>query len=249
MIMVNKKASESQVMELEKRNYNNPVVLCGFAGSTPTGVLAASYIVETLGMHQVAHLISQHIPPVAVFVGGKLRHPFRIYANNSNTVLVAMCEVPISSAHIYEISNTLMNWIDQVGASEIVIMEGSPANGIPEERPVFAVAEKPKLDKFKKAGIQPADSAIIAGMGGGILNECLVRKITGLSFITPTSVDIPDPGAVLSIIEAINKAYNLKIKTDLLEEQVKALDEQIKKIEEQYKELQEKQKEPQSMYG
>ncbi|BAB59257.1 hypothetical protein [Thermoplasma volcanium GSS1] len=248
--MVSKKSSESQVIEIEKRSYNNPIVICGFASSTPTGVLTASYMIETLGLHQVAHLISQHVPPVTVFVGGKLRHPFRIYANNSNTLLVAVCEVPILTSHIYEISNALMSWLEEIGASEIAVIEGSPVSGIPEDRNVYSVAEKRRLDKLKKVGIPAAESALIAGMGGGMLNECLVRRMSGISFITPTSADIPDPGAVLSVVNALNKVYNLNIETDLLEQQVKELNDQIKKIEEQYKELQNRQKqEPQSMYG
>ena len=114
--MVGKMKFDSQVVEIEKRKYSNPLVIAGFEGSTFAGILSASYIIETMQLHQVAHVISQHIPPVTVFVGGKLRHPFRIYANNNNTLVLAVCEVPIPSSYIYEISNTLMDWFEGIGA-------------------------------------------------------------------------------------------------------------------------------------
>ncbi len=248
--MIEKRKLDSQVVEIEKRNYTNPLVIAGFEGSTFAGVLSASYIIESMQLHQVAHVISQHIPPVTVFVGGKLRHPFRIYSNGNGTLVLIVCEVPIPSSYIYEISNSLMNWLEDVGASDIVLLEGTPVNGLPEDRSVYSVAEKGRLDKFIKNGIPVAESALIAGMGGGILNECLVRKMSGASLITAASTDIPDPGSVLSLVEAINKVYNLKIKTDILEKQVNEMNDQLKKISEQYQQIQEKtSKEPQSMYG
>ncbi len=60
---------ETRVVEFGKTRYSNPLVIGGFVGAGLAGLVAASYIVEQLGLHQVAHVRSQHIPPVAVFIG------------------------------------------------------------------------------------------------------------------------------------------------------------------------------------
>lgn len=242
---------ETTVVDLEKVEFNNPVVLGGFVGPTLTGFIAASYIIERMGLHQVGHVRSYHIPPMAVFIGKKLRTPFRIYTNKGGTLIVIICEVPIDDDGLYDVSSSLMSWLEDKNLSEIVILEGAPVQEMVKEHQVYSIANEKKLEQFTKNGIEAAHSALITGMGGAILNECLARKIPGTSLITPASTSIPDPGAVLSLIQTVNTVFSFKIDTGILEENVKQFHDQLNELMDQYRKvLKSKDKGPaETMYG
>lgn len=242
---------DTTVVELEKVDYDRPIILGGFVGPTLTGFIAASYIIERMGLHQIGHVRSPHIPPMAVFIGKKLRTPFRIYTNKAGTLLVMICEVPIDDDGLYEISSSIMSWLEDKSPSEILIMEGAPVGEVVKDHEVYCIANEKKIEQFTKVGINPAHSALITGMGGAILNECLARKVSGTSFITPASVGFPDPGAVLALINNVNTVFSLHIDTGILEENVKQFHDQLNELMDQYRKIMKgKEKGPaETMYG
>jgi uncharacterized protein len=230
---------ETAVVEFEKVKYDQPIVFGGFLGPGLIGPVAAGYIIEKLNMHEIAHVKSQHIPPVAVYIGAKLRHPFRIYSDSSGKIVVMLCEMPIDLKGLYEISSVLLDWLERIRAREIVVLEGVGVEGIPEEREAVFVADEQRSESLKAKGISPMESALISGVGGSILNQCLTRRMTGLSLLTPVSLELPDPGAALSIINAVNAVYGLKIETDELAKSAQRLDDQLRKLADQYSKVNE----------
>lgn len=242
---------ETEVVELEDVQFHEPIVIGGFVGQTLTGFIAASYIIERLEMHQIAHVRSQHIPPISVFIGKKLRTPFRIYTNKEGTLILAICEVPIEDEGLYEISSSLIKWFSEKNVKDLVILEGSPVQQVVSEHKVYCVANEELLSKFTKNGMEAAKSALIMGMGGALMNESLARKINGMTFIIPASVNLPDPSSVLALIESVNKAFGLEIDTKILEQSVKEFHNQLQELMSQYKQAYEKKDKGQSetMYG
>jgi uncharacterized protein len=227
----------TRVIEFVKEGYSHPLAFGGFVGPSLVGIISASYLIEQLGLRQVAHVNSQHIPPVAVFVGGKLRHPFRVYADKNGTLIVIICEVPIGTTGLYEISGTLLDWLEKLQPREIIILDGVPIQGIPEVRETYCVASDSRSKLLTSQGIKVAQSALITGMGGSILNECLSRRIEGISLLTQASVDLPDPGAVLTLINALNSIYKLNVDTKVLEQNVTQLNKELSQIGEQYQKI------------
>lgn len=211
----------------------------GFVGPGLVGLVSAGYIVEKLGLHEVAIVQSQHIPPVAVFVGAKLRHPFRIYSDQPGRIVVVLSEMPIDIEGLYEISSALLDWFEKIHTSEVVVLDGVGVNGIPEDREAFSVADEERVQELQKKGINAIQSALISGVGGSILNQCLTRRVRGVSLLTQASIDFPDPGAALTLIKSINQIYELQIGTSELEENVQQLNERLNTLAEQYKKLNE----------
>lgn len=242
---------ETKVVDLDHVEFHDPVIIGGFVGNTLTGFIASSYIIERLQMHQIAHVKSPHIPPISVFIGKKLRTPFRIYSNKAGTLLVAICEVPIDDEGLYEISGALLSWFSEIKPKEMVILEGSPVPQIVSDHKVYCIANEDKLKVFTNKGIEAAHSALITGMGGALLNEALAHKIPAVTFITPASMNIADPGSVLALIETVNGAFGLKIDTAILEESVKEFHSQLQELMDQYKKVYSKGEKPgvDTMYG
>ncbi|MGA2876940.1 MAG: PAC2 family protein [Nitrososphaerales archaeon] len=241
---------ETSVVELVKTKFDAPMVFGGFIGPGLVGPVTAGYIIEKLNLHEIAHVRSQHIPPVAVFIGGRLRHPFRIYCDATGKLVVIMSEMPIDMEGLYEISSVLIDWFQKIHAREVVLLEGLGVNEIPVDRETVFVADEEKAGYLISKGIKPMESALIGGVGGSILNQCLSRRIPSLSLMTLASVDLPDPGAALTIINSVNSIYNLRIATDELEESSKRLNEQLGKLADQYRKLTENNADPDKrLYG
>jgi uncharacterized protein len=161
-----------------------------------------------------------------------------------------MSEIPIDMEGLYEISSVLIDWFQKIRVREVVLLEGLGVNAIPVERETVFVADEEKASYLISKGIKPMESALISGVGGSILNQCLSRKIPSLSLMTLASVDLPDPGAALTIINSINSIYNLGIATDELEESSKRLNEQLGKLADQYRKLTEDSADPDKrLYG
>ncbi len=229
---------KTEVIETIQRQYNSPLVILGFVEETSLGLLTSSYIIETLKMHQVAQLRSKYIPPVTVFIGKKMRSPFRIYSNDSGNILLVTCDVPINPSGLHEVSSVLVDWIESKGAKEVVVIDGVPVKGIPEDRTVFVAAEENNINKFLEKGLKSAESVIIGGVGGAVINVSMGKKLNPVSLIAPTSVSFEDPMAVLSIVKIINDIYGANIDLSILEESVKRLNEEIKKVMDQYNKMQ-----------
>ena len=241
---------DTRIVELQKVQFNEPLAFGGFVGPGLVGLVTSGYIIEKLNLHEIAHVQSQHIPPVAVFVGAKLRHPFRIYSDTRGKVIVIHSEMPIDIEGLYEVSSVLLDWLEDIRAREVVVLDGVAVNGIPDRHETFCVADEEKCRELERLGIKAIQSALISGVGGSILTQCLSRRVKGVSFLTEASIDFPDPGAPLSIIKSLNAAYGLSITTDELEQNVEKLDDQLNKLTEQYKSLQGKSSESgKGLYG
>ena len=228
---------ETKVAEFKKSQFDKPVIFGGFVGPGLVGLVTTGYMIEKLNLHEIAHVVSQHIPPVVVFVGAKLRHPFRIYSDDQGKILAMICELPIDIEGLYEISSVLLDWTEQVQANEMVILDGVPVSGVPQDRKAFGVADETRIKDLQSKGVEAIPTAMITGIGGAILNQCLTRRMSGVSLLTPVSVDIPDPGASLVLIKAINQIYGLNIGTSELEENVQRLNARLNELAQQYSKL------------
>lgn len=242
---------ETRVVEHEKVQFNRPVVIGGFVGGTGTGFIAASYIIEQLNMHQIAHVRSSHIPPVSVFIGKKLRAPFRIYTNRGGTLIVIISEVPVDREGLYEIAGALLSWVSEKSPQDFIILEGVPVQQIVRDHTVQCVANESKLKEFTDLGVEPAQSTLISGMGGAILYECMLYDVPGSTFMTQSPANIADPGSVLALIETVNSAFKLNIDTAILEDSVRAFHEQLQDLINQYRKTYSSDEKPSvdSMYG
>jgi uncharacterized protein len=211
-------ASESEVVETRTVDLKEPLVILGFTGPGLVGDIAVTHIIDQLHMEKIAHVRSRYMPPVVVFIDGKLRHPFRIYADQKGKLCAVVCEAPLRSDGSYPIASSLLDWIEGKGVKELVVLEGFPIHGIPKKRKPFCAAEPEKIKECQEKGVEMLAAGMIRGLAGCILNECLTRKITGVAFLTPAVAFMPDPEGAATLIEALNKVYDLKINTeDLLD--------------------------------
>jgi len=86
----------------------------------------------------------------------------------------------------------------------------------------------------------------ITGIAGGILNECLIREIQGIALLVKANSVIPDPAAAATIIEAVNRLYEMQIDTTDLKKEKEKIAAELEELSKKY--LQSKKEESSDMY-
>lgn len=232
--MVKFETSEVEIVELKELGLKEPLVVAGFVGAGLVGSIAVDHIISQLKMEEVAIVKSRYVPPAAIFIEEKLRHPFRIHASKKENLCVIICEIPLKEEGLYSISSALVDWAEKYGAKKIIVLEGIPVPGLPTERKTFCVTERGKCEPFKEKGINLLKKGVILGIAGAILSECLTRKVAGTAILTPAMVAIPDPEGAATLIEALNRSHALGVDTSELIEGANEIREKLKEIAESY---------------
>ncbi|MGY5871121.1 MAG: PAC2 family protein [Candidatus Thorarchaeota archaeon] len=212
-------APEAHVVQTKEIKLDTPLMVCCFPSAGVVGPIAAHTIIDQFKMEEIAHLRSRYMPSAAVFLDGRLRHPFRIYGSKKLNLILITAELPVAEEGLYAVSSALLDWGASMGVKETVVLDGIPVQGIPSERKVLFAAEEEKVGDLKKnENMEILDKGIITGIAGSILAETLCRDMIGFALLTPAITVVPDPGGAQQLLEALNQLYDLKIDlTELME--------------------------------
>ncbi|MFX1377725.1 MAG: proteasome assembly chaperone family protein [Promethearchaeota archaeon] len=219
----------------------------GFAGIGLIGPIVANTIIEQLpDIKEIGFVTSEYLPPISVFYEGVLKHPFRLLYSPKNNLIVGICEVPFQIPTAYnDLSKTICNWAlsEDVKAKEIIIFQGIPQRGIIDDYPVYYAAEEGMMAQLEKFGIKKVEKGIIVGPEATVLNEALTNRLNAFALFTPV-LEIPTPEGAASILEVLNKMYNLTIDTASLIEQGKEIKAKMLELAQKAQQYQQQQQLP-----
>lgn len=225
---------EAEVFEIKKIKYNSPIVFAGFVGAGLAGPLSVGYIIEKLQLQEVGYLRSKYLTPSTVFIQGRLRHPFRFYSNKEGTICAIICEITLRMDGLYTLVAAILDWAEQKGSHEIVILDGVASEEHDEK--AYCAAEEDLCRIMQEKGINMIPQGFITGIPGGILNECILREIQGVSFLVKANHKKPDTLAAATLVDAVNRAYGTNIDVTDLKKQKEKLGADFKELSEKYEE-------------
>ena len=110
-----------------------------------------------------------------------------------------------------------------------------PAKIVGFFNPFFA-AEVDLCRVMEENNIEMIPQGFITGISGGILNECLIRKIRGITLLAKADESTPDPVAAATIINAVNRVYETNISTENLKKQRKQIGMELRELSDKYSE-------------
>ena len=224
-------SSDEEIYEIKKTILKSPIVFAGFVGAGLVGPLSVGHIIDKLKMEEIGYLRSRYLPPSTVFIQGRLRHPFRLYSNNDGTICAIICEITLPFG-LHDIVSTILNWAEKNGSHEIVILDGVAATT--HDNKAFCAAEEDLCRVMESNDIKMIPQGFITGVAGGLLNECLVRKIQGVTLLVKASEKGADPLASATLVEAVNRAYNMNIDTTDLRKHTKKIGADFKELSDKY---------------
>ena len=225
---------EAEIYETKKNKLKNPTIFVGFVGAGLVGTISIDHMINELDMKEIGFLRSKHLPPSAVFMQGRLRHPFRIYSNEDGNICAIICEIIISKDGIYNIAMAILDWAEKKGSNEIIVLDGVADKK--HDGKAFFAAEVDLCRVMEEIDIKMIPQGFITGISGGILNECLIRKIRGITLLVKANEVNPDPIAAATIIEAVNRVYETGINTKNLKKQKKQMGVDLRELSDKYSE-------------
>jgi len=229
---VQKEFPEAEVFEIKKVELNSPIIFAGFVGAGLVGPLAINHIIEKLEMRQIGVMRSKYLPPSTVFMRGRLRHPFRFYANQDGTICAIICEITLRMEGLYYLVESILDWAAQKGSKEIVILDGVASTEHDDK--AYCAAEEDLVRTMAEKDISMIPQGFITGIPGGILNECLVREIKGVTLLAKANKVAPDSGAAATLIEAINRFYDMNIDTKQLQDEKDRIHTEFSELSQKY---------------
>ena len=230
--MMAKEFPEAEVFELEKIDLKSPIIFAGFVGAGLVGPIAINHIIDQLEMKEIAVMRSKYLPPSTVFMRGRLRHPFRFYADEKGTVCAIICEITLRMEGLYSLVSSILDWAEIKGSKEIVILDGVASNE--HDNKAYCAAEEDLVRTIADRDISMIPQGFITGLPGGILNECLVREIQGIALLAKANKISPDPAAASTLIEALNRFYFMNIDTTELKEEKDRLHSEFSELSQKY---------------
>ncbi len=227
-----KEFPEAEVFEIKKKELKNPIIFAGFVGAGLVGPVAINHIIDKLEMEEIAVMRSKYLPPSTVFMKGRLRHPFRFYSNPDGTICAIICEITLRMEGLYCLVASILDWAAEKGSKEIVILDGVASTEHDDK--AYCAAEEDLVRTMADKDINMIPQGFITGMPGGILNECLVRKIQGLTLLAKANKIAPDSAAAATLIEALNRFYEMNIDTTKLKEEGDRINSEFSELSQKY---------------
>jgi len=210
------------VIRAQQARLNDAILIAGFPGPGLVGSMGVSYIIEQQKMHQIAYVDSDFITPGVMYIGGKLRHPFRIYANDAGNACVLVCDAPVILSGIRPLLNAVVRWAKGNDVREIIVLEGVATPNAPEggRKPIVLSSDGRSDDHgyishIKDGKTEAVPPAFIAGISGGLLAACLSNGIPCTGLLIPSITGIPDPEGAAILIEKANELANNPFKIDV----------------------------------
>ena len=227
-----KEFPEAEVFEIKKKELKNPIIFAGFVGAGLVGPVAINHIIDKLEMEEIAVMRSKYLPPSTVFMKGRLRHPFRFYSNPDGTICAIICEITLRMEGLYCLVASILDWAAEKGSKEIVILDGVASTE--HDNKAYCAAEEDLVRTMADKDISMIPQGFITGIPGGILNECLVREIQGLTLLAKANKIAPDSAAAATLIEALNRFYEMNIDTTKLKEEGDKINLEFSELSQKY---------------
>ena len=227
-----KEFPEAEVFPIKKMELKNPIIFAGFVGAGLVGPLAITHMITELKMTEIAVMRSKYLPPSTVFMKGRLRHPFRFYANPEGTICAIICEITLRMEGLYTLVSSILDWAENNGSKEIVILDGVASTEHDDK--AYCAAEEDLVRTMADKDISLIPQGFITGIPGGILNECLVREIQGLTLLAKANKTEPDAGAAATLIEALNRFYDMEINTSELKKDKDRIHSEFNELSQKY---------------
>lgn len=205
-----------QITELETSvKLSRPSVIVGIPEMGLVGTIAASYLVEHLGLPEIAHVESDLLPQVVVVHESEPKEPIRIFGKGMLAVVVS--EIPLTARLSYEFASELVRWTKAKQGKMVIGVTGIPSedrveSGGNKTPIVLAVTNDADLrSSIKSIGAEPFEHGIIASTYATLLKRCTSLGIPNLTLLAESYAEFPDPGAAAAALQVLNKLLPIAV--------------------------------------
>lgn len=203
----------SEIKIIEKAQIpTSAVMLFGFPDVGLVGVIAASHLIEELGLVEIAYLDSRLMPPLIVLHEGLPHSSIRIFGNDK--IIMAVSETPISAEIIYQVMDTLIEWGRSKKVRLMVSLSGMPIEDRQDakELKVFAAASSPEmLRTVQDKGIEALMEGYMVGPQAIMLMRASQIGVPAITLMAQCFLNYPDPEAAAEVLKGLATMTEIKV--------------------------------------
>mgnify|MGYP006282742027 FL=1 len=207
-------------------------LVAGFAEFGLAGLTAANYITETLELERTGHISVEQLPAVTPFEDGTPRHHTRLFSRADLDITVVVGELFVPPYAAEPFGNALLEYTDEHGVEEVVVLSGVPIQHGPDDHRPFYIAS----DDYQSArldvdhDITAIPFGFLERINGELMERAVDSTLKTCVLTTPVHPQAPDIDAALRLVGALDSIYHLDIDTGPLEEFAETLSKQYEEL-------------------
>lgn len=212
----------------DMRKLKKPLVVMGFPGTGLVGSVAASQIVESLGMKFGGYISSSEFAPLAAIHDYKPMPAARIHFSEKHNMVVIISEMTIPVGSSLEVADQIYKFAKSLGASNIISLGGISLQS--EKKGVYVVSSDAAVvkDVIKKRIAKPIKEGATTGVTGILLAKGSMDKFPITTILAESSEEYLDPGAAKNVLKVLTKMTGKSIDTRRLEKEAKEFSKDLK---------------------
>ena len=207
-------------------NFQDKDLLAGFHGLGRVGYLVVRHIVEEMGAKRIGVIIPEEgFPPFISLKENMIVFPFEIYSINDLVFIVTHFQ---PYHHQRQFSETLANWISEVGFRQVFLAGGVDAR---LKKTAHSDIRYVPTSKFtseietKSALLEPG--LLVAGPLALTVGFCELTDIPALAILAYADPVRPDPFAASVVVQDLSRFLNKEINTTHLIEDAARIEREL----------------------
>jgi hypothetical protein len=231
---------ETIIIEKEKVELKNPVLVEGLPGLGTVGKIVTDYLIKQMKAEMFAELYSPHFS-YYVLVDKKgnvrlLRNEFYLWRNESgeNDLVILTGDSQAQTIEgQYEVADRILEFAKEKGV-RLVITVGGYRDKVEGEPKVIAASTSPSvLKKAVKAGaVNSPNGSPIVGTAGLLVGLANLKGMDALCLLGETLGYMPDPKAAKSILKVLMRLLNFTVDLTDIEKEISRSEETVERMRE-----------------
>jgi uncharacterized protein (TIGR00162 family) len=236
----------TKILLIKKVPLKDATLVVGLPGIGLVGKISVDYLLKEIKNEKIAEVLSDSFPPSVHTKNSKIflikNEIFYFNYKGKDFVFLAGPVQPAldmksgSAQEHYEFAEVLVNFFKSIGVKEIITLAGinvgeKRINAKPQV--IVAGTDDALIKSWTDVGAkEDKKEGLISGAAGLLVGIGKLHGINGVCLMGETNVQLVygDPGSAKSVVELINKKFNLKV-------QMKSIDKEAKQIEKAFKDL------------
>jgi uncharacterized protein len=213
---------------VDLKKLKRPIVVMGLPGTGLVGSVAASQIVDSLGMEFCGYITSSAFAPLAAIHDYRPVPAARIHYSSRHNMIVIISEMAIPIGTSLEVANKIYEFAVSINASSIISLGGISLKE--EQGEVYIVSSDQKMikDVTSKKIAKPIKEGATTGVTGVLLTKGTLEKFPITTILAESSEEYLDPKAASKVLKVLTKLTGINVKTAKLDAEAKELSKGIK---------------------
>ncbi len=207
-------------------------VVEGFPGFGLVSTIATGFLIDHLKCEQIGRYWFEQGQPTVAIHACKLIDPISVYYDKKYNIVIVHSIAPAAGME-WKGADIVLDVARQVGAKEIVTLEGVGSPEAEESRGFYYTSNIAHRKRFQKIGIDCLGEGIIVGVTSALLMKAPQKGIDVCSLFAETHSNLPDSKAAAKVIELLDRYLGLKVDYKPLLKQAAEFEKKLRAMLEQ----------------